>query len=128
MLKRSLAFGLWIVVLNLFFSTSAFAQSTQDKDAKFTAKVKANIQKLGQGKDVRVQVKLKNGTKLKGHIDQINQDSFVVINDATGTATEVPYSETKQVKGSNRYGVWTVIGVGTLTAMIAILIVAGNSD
>lgn len=126
MFTKTLVLGLCVVILNHFFSTSALAQSTQDKDVKFTAKVKANIQKLGQGKDVRVQVKLKNGTKLKGYVDRINQDSFVVINDATGTSTEVAYSETRQVKGRDRYGVWTVIGVGTLAAMIAILIVAGN--
>lgn len=128
MFRKTIVLGLCVLSLNLSFSTSAFAQANQNEDAKLAAKVKANIQKRGTGKDVRVQVKLKNGTKLKGHVSQFNEDRFVVTNDATGSSTEVLYSETRQVKSSNRYGVWTVIGVGTLAAMIGIIIIAGNSD
>lgn len=128
MFKKALVLGLCVAFLNLCFSTPAFAQARLDEDANLTAKVKSSIQKLGTGKHARVQVKLKNGTKLKGNVSQINDDSFLVTNEATGNQTEVLYSQTKQVKRSNRYGIWTVIGVGTLAAMIAIIVVAGKSD
>ncbi|MEO5857859.1 MAG: hypothetical protein ABIR33_02810 [Pyrinomonadaceae bacterium] len=115
--------------INKARATSAVVGTKEEKDAKFAAKVKSNIQKLGQGKDARVQVKLKDGTKLKGYVSQIGEDGFVVINDATGTTTEVPYSRTKQVNGNNlSNGAWIAIGVGILAAVLAIIIVAGNSD
>ncbi|MEO5857857.1 MAG: hypothetical protein ABIR33_02800 [Pyrinomonadaceae bacterium] len=129
MFKKTLVLGLCVAILNLCFSTSAVAGTKEEKDVKFAAKVRSNIQKLGQGKEARVQVKLKDGTKLKGYVSQINEDSFLVMNDATGTATDVPYSQTKQVKGNNlSNGAWIAIGVGILAAVIAIIILAGNSD
>jgi small nuclear ribonucleoprotein (snRNP)-like protein len=128
MFKKAFVLGLYVAFLNLCFSMAAFAQASQNDDAKHAAKVKANIQKRGTGKDARVQVELKDGTKLKGHVSQVNDDRFVVTNDATGSSTEVLYSETRQVKRRHRNTVWTVIGVGTLGAMIAIIVVAGKSD
>lgn len=74
MFRKTIVLGLCVLFLNLSFSTSAFAQANQNEDAKLAEKVKANVQKRGTGKDVRVQVKLKNGTKLKGHVSQFNED------------------------------------------------------
>ena len=129
MFKKTLVLGLCVVFLNFFFTTSAFAGTKEEKDAKFAAKVKSNIQKLGQGKDARVQGKLKNGTKLKGYVSQVNDDGFLVMNDVTGSATEVLYSQTKQIKGNNlSNGVWIAIGVGILVAIVAFIYFAGNSD
>ena len=49
MIKRTLVLTLCVVLLNLCFGTQAFAGTKEEKDAKFAAKVKSNIQKLGQG-------------------------------------------------------------------------------
>lgn len=129
MFKKTLVLGLCSLILNLFLGTAAFAETKEEKDAKHAAKVRSNIHKLGQGKDARVQVKLKDGTKLKGYVSRINADSFVVMNDSTNTTTEVPYWQTKQVKGNNlSNGVWIAIGAGLIAAFIVIIVVAANSD
>ena len=80
MLKRIISMSLIVLVMNLAVAT-VFAETKEEKDAKFAEKVKANITKLGTGTDAKIQVKLKDGTKLKGYVNQINENSFVVVNE-----------------------------------------------
>ena len=116
MLKKYFTLFLTILVFNLFLSIPLFANSKEDKFAK---KVKTNITKLGTGKDARVEVKLRDKTKLKGYVSQINENSFVVVDEKTGASTEVPYPNAKQVKGNNlSTGVSIAIVVGLLTVAI----------
>ena len=77
------------------------ASSREEKEAKLAGVMKAGIVKLGTGPAARVEVKLRNKTKLKGYIQEIAEDHFVVIDDRTGAATEVSYPQVKQVKGNN---------------------------
>ena len=127
MLKKYLTLILTILVINLSFSAVAFADTKVEKEAKFAEKVKANVTKLGTGKDAKVEVKLKDGTKIKGYIRQIYEGSFVVIDDKTGASTEIPYPQVKQAKGkSDTY--YFVFGIVGIAALIALLIVAGKSD
>jgi len=77
------------------------ASSREDKDAKLAAEVKTGIMKLGTGPAARVELKLRDKTKLKGHVQQIAEDHFTVIDERTGEAREVPYPQVKQVKGNN---------------------------
>ncbi len=80
------------LVLNMAFGATAFgATSNEEKAARDAAKVKASIASLGTGTDARVEVKLKDGSKLKGYVSQINENSFVVMDEKTAAATEVLY-------------------------------------
>ncbi len=115
-----------VLVFNLFLSTSIFANTKAEKEAKFASKVKSEISKLGTGKDARIEVKLRDKTKLKGYISQINEESFVVVQDTTGTATEIPYPNAKQVKGNNLpTGAKIAIGIGVVLVVIFILVGTG---
>ena len=128
MLKKMLSMLLIGLVMNLGI-VAVFAETTAEKEAKFAEKVKANITKLGTGKDARVEVKLRDKTKLKGYVSQINENSFVVVEDKTGNASEVPYPNAKQVKGNNlSNGVKLAIGIGLIAAFIAIIYIAGRSE
>ena len=125
MFKKYFVLFITVLIINLSLSTSAFANP---KETKFAEKVKTNITKLGTGKDARVEVKLRDKTKLKGYISQINENSFVVIDDQTNAATEVAYPNAKQVKGNNlSNGVKIALGIGLIAAFIVIIIIAGNS-
>ncbi|MEO6052232.1 MAG: hypothetical protein ABIP78_13005 [Pyrinomonadaceae bacterium] len=66
MFKKYLTVTLAVLVLNLSLSAVAFGETKEEKEAKSAENVKANVTKLGMGKDARVEVKLKDGTKLKG--------------------------------------------------------------
>ncbi len=126
MFKKYLTLILTILVINLSLGATAFADTNDDKAAKFADKVKVNITKLGTGKEARVQVKLKDGTKLKGFISKINENSFAVSNEKTGMETEVPYPNAKQVKGNNLSTgdkIWIAVGI-TAVVLIVVLSVA----
>lgn len=130
MFRKCLILILTVLVINLSLSASVFAGNGNDaKLAKHAEKVKVNVAKLGTGKDAQIEVKLRDKTKLKGYVGQINKNSFVVIDEKTGASTEVQYSNAKQVKGNNlSTGVKIAIGVGILVAILVVLYVLGGSE
>ena len=128
MFKKYLIVVLTFLVLNLSLSSVAFAQTQSEKDTKFAAKVKTNITKLGTGTDAKIQVKLKDGNRLKGYVSQINENSFVVTDEKTNVATEIPYPNAKQVKGNNlNTGVAIAIAAGILVGIIIVFAIVGES-
>lgn len=123
MLKKYVTIFVTILILNLSLSTLVFAGTKDEKSAAKTEEVKLNIAKLGTGKDTKINVKLKDGTKLKGYISEVNENNFVVTNHKSGVSTEVPYANAKQVKGNNlSTGAKVAIGVGIAVAVIAIVV------
>jgi hypothetical protein len=91
----------------------AFAQSTVGNEAQLAEKVKEGILKLGDGPEAVVRVKLRDRTRLAGYIDEAGADSFTVIDELTGTAATVSYSQAKQIMGVNGLtGVSMAVGVG----------------
>lgn len=99
MFKKYVSLALVGLLLNLTFYSTAMANT--EKNAKFAEKIKASIAKLGIGKESRVKVKLRDKTKINGYISEITEDSFTVVNEKTNSVTKIPYSQVKQVKGSN---------------------------
>lgn len=129
MFKKYSTLILTILLFNLAFSQSAFAETNEEKTAKFTEKVKTNIVKLGTGKDARVEVKLHDKTKLKGYISQINENSFVLVDEKTGAPAEVSYRNAKQVKGNNlSTGVKIAIVAAGVLAVILIISIFTRSS
>ena len=78
MFRKYVSLTLVGLLLNLTFYSTAMANT--EKDAKFAEKVKANINKLGTGKDAKVEIKLKDGTKLKGYVSEVKDSGFVLTN------------------------------------------------
>jgi hypothetical protein len=127
MFKKSLTFILTVLVFNLFLSGVAFAASKEEKAAKLAVKVKTSIEKLGSGKDAKVEIKLYDKTKLKGYIDQIEESSFSVTDSTSGLRTEVPYRNVKQIKGNNlTTGGIILIGIAAIVLIQLIRFGASN--
>ena len=125
MFKKYLTLILTILVINLSFSTVAFAETKAEKEAKFAQKVKTEVTKLGVGTEAKIEVKLKDGTKLKGYVSNISDENFSVTNDKTGAVTEIPYPNAKQVKGNNlNTGVKIVIIAGIFVAVLLVALQA----
>src|SRR5205814_3633047 len=74
---------------------SAQARAKAEDEARFTAKVRASVLKLGTGEQARVYVRLRDKTKLVGYVSEAVADSFVVKDLKTGAATVVPYPQVK---------------------------------
>ena len=63
-------------------------KSQVGKDAALTVKVKTDVAARGTGKNKRVEVKKKDGTKLKGYVSQAGEDSFTLIDSKTNQPVE----------------------------------------
>jgi hypothetical protein len=98
--KRILSLAIIGFMLNLICYSSVAADSTRKED-EFAAKVKAAVAKIGIGPDARIEVRLRDETKLKGYVSEANENGFVVVNEKTGVATQVAYPQVKKVKGRN---------------------------
>jgi len=130
MLKKVLSLVLVGFLLNVTGVSSAHAGSKEEKEASFAEKVKEGISKLGTGAEARIEVKLRDKTKLKGYVSEAGEDSFVIVDEKTGATSTVTYPQVKQVKGNNlSKGAKIAIGVGVvLLPIIIALIFASTSD
>jgi hypothetical protein len=123
--KKFLSLILIGLILNLAFYSTARANPNLEKESKFALKVKTAVTKLGVGQDARIEVKLRDKTKIKGYVDEVRENSFVVVDEKTNTATEIPYLQAKQVKGKNNLtGAQIAIGV-FIVALIVIGVLYG---
>lgn len=128
MLKKYLSIAIIVLLIKLACFSSGMASTNPEKEMHLAEKVKAGIARLGTGTEARVELKLKNKTKLKGYVSEANAENFTVI-DANGIATEFTYPNVKQVKGNNlsKNVILTLVVVGTLAvALISAVIFSGN--
>jgi len=126
-MNKLLTVFLVVLLTNFACATSAPAQSS--KDAVRIDKLRRDVEKIGF--DERVEVKLNDGTKLKGRVTGIADDQFV-ITDQKGSATKIPYSNIKRVvKHDDTTGPQRgkfAVGMGVLAGVLAFLFVVGRKD
>jgi hypothetical protein len=95
--KKTLAIMLAGLLLATNFGTQPVQADTVD-DAQLAAKARNSILKIGTGEKARVEVKLRDETKLKGYVSQTGADSFTLTDAKTGASQVVAYSEVARVK------------------------------
>jgi hypothetical protein len=119
MLKKFIALTLVGLLFTLTNSLTAQADANANPErvAKDTQKVKSGVLKLGTGEKARIEVKLKNKTKLAGYVSQAGDERFTITDAKSGAATDVNYADVGQVKGNNlATGVKVAIWVGVAIA------------
>jgi len=107
----------------LFGFQPAQAQSGRDADA---ARARVKVDQVGVGSNARVEVKLLDGTKLKGYISDREQDSFTVTDRKTGASSVVRYAEVSEVKksgGGLSTKNWIIIGSAIAGAAVTWVII-----
>ncbi|HKY03700.1 MAG TPA: hypothetical protein VJQ56_02355 [Blastocatellia bacterium] len=97
------------------------------KQSRSSEKVRLGVSKLGVGPESRVEVRLRDRSKLTGYIQEIKDDSFVVAEATTGTHVFVAYGNVAQVKGQNlstgaKIAIGIAIGAGIALIILAIYI------
>ena len=123
MFRKLVTLLLVALMLNLAGVRLAYANSKEEKEARFAEKIKANVFKLGTGESTRVKVKLRDKTKLEGYISDAGAETFTVTNRLTGVATTVAYQQVKSVQGNNlSTGAKIAIGVGIAATIIFIIL------
>lgn len=114
---------LLIVALCWTTTPTLAATSKEEKEARRVEKIKANIHKLGVGKESRIVVKLRDKRTIGGYISAIDDETFVITEAKTGEATTIPYPAVTAAKGGNK-ALWITlgaVGVGVLIVWLAII-------
>ena len=123
MFKKVLSLLLVGFLLTVAGLRLAYAGSKEEKATRFAEKVKEGISKLGTGAEARIEVKLRDKTKLKGYVSEAGEDSFVIVDEKTNAISRVPYSQVKQVKGHNLSTAAEIaLGIGVILLPIVMVI------
>jgi sRNA-binding regulator protein Hfq len=123
MIKKCLSVALLGLMLLFTNLQSIKAQTNTGNNTAAVEKIKANVTKRGTGEKARVNVKMLNGTKMKGFISQVGEDSFTLTDSKTKQTSTLAYSDVAQVK---KQGLSTtskiLIGVGVGVAVTAVVL------
>ncbi len=123
MIKKCLSFSL--ICLLLVTATPLFisAQTRTDNTDSTIAKVKTAVQKRGTGENKRVEVKMLNGTKLKGYVSQASEDSFTLVNAKTKQPSTIAYGDVAKVSNRASKGDIIILGIVAGAAVVAAVVV-----
>ena len=119
MLRRTFA----IVLSGLFLTSTLCFQSViaqSGSDSASADQIRASVQRIGQGRDAKVEAKLRDGRKVTGYISAVGEDSFVVTNPKTGSSETVAYVDALHVKkpsGGVSRG-WIIGGAAAAAAVV----------
>jgi hypothetical protein len=120
MFKRTLSIVISALMLGSTVGFHSFgAQTGTASDS--TEKVRATVQRMGQGRDAKVEVKMRDSSKLKGYISAVDENSFVITDPKTGSSQTVAYADTMQVKKASSGGssrTWIILGAAAAAAVI----------
>jgi hypothetical protein len=120
MLRKTLAIMVSGILLSLalgYQPARAQAQATTGS----AEKARAAVQKIGVGSQRRVEVKLLDGTRLKGSISAAGDDTFTITEAKTGAPRTLAYAEVAGVKkpgGGLSTRSWIIIAAAAVTTVI----------
>ena len=130
-MKKLLMMIVACLVVSALGVRPAAASSNSEKEIRFAGKVKQGVEKIGVGSNTRVEVKLRDKTRLKGYVNEISENGFVVTDLKTGASNNVAYADVRQIKGNNlstrakiAIGVSIAAGLIVLITILTLL----NSD
>jgi small nuclear ribonucleoprotein (snRNP)-like protein len=117
---KSLALAFMLVLTPLAPIARAQPQTSPDQSAK----IKSEVAKRIANKKNHVTIDLRNGDKLKGRLEQADDNKFTIRQDNTGNKIELSYSDVLKVKGQG-LGTGAKIGIalGVAAAVVAVVVV-----
>lgn len=121
MFRKMLSIMLSGLLLSTAFISQTASAQTMKEAASFVEQARAKVRKIGVGQKARVEVKMRDNTKLKGYVSAAGEDSFTVTDRKTGATSNVSYADVAQVKkqGSGLSPLtWAIIGGAAVTTLI----------
>jgi len=103
---------------------------TQANDAD-AARIKIEVEKRLAHKKNHVNIELRNGSKLKGRIEQADENKFTIREDKTNQRTELVYGDVAKVKGQGLgKGAKIAIVVASAVVVLGVVVYFGirNAD
>lgn len=125
MIKRTVATALAGLLL-LFAVGFPPVHAQTAKDTLSLGKWRAKVRELGVGEKARVEVKLRDNTKVKGYISSAGEDSFSVADSKSGASQTVAYADVidlKKAGGGLSTKTWIIIGAAAAGAVITWIVV-----
>lgn len=117
MTRRLLTFSLVFAIVLSPFAPAVQAKKESDETQD---KVKAEVESRLNKKEEHVKVKLRSGSQVKGRITQSSATGFTLVEDKTGSRTEIAYTDVSNVEGRGMSKTKkTLIGVGIGAAIFA---------
>ena len=98
MLKLTVSFALSAALLFTTAARAAHARPQGEEDARRVGKLKERAEKFYKGRVRRVEVKLKDGRKLKGRVVGTGETDFLLAGTKDGTTSMIRYDEVKHLK------------------------------
>ncbi len=123
MMKKFLSIG--FIGLLIFFADSACvsAQTNAANNKTNVEKIKKSILKRGTGEKQHISVKMLDGTKMKGYINQTGEDSFTLTDSNARQSTVLAYRDIAKVGSSGlSKGAKIALGVGIASAATLIVL------
>ncbi|HEU4593544.1 MAG TPA: hypothetical protein VFS10_00145 [Pyrinomonadaceae bacterium] len=95
MFKKTFSIMLCGILISAILGSQTASAKTTDA-ARQASEARAKVQQLGTAS--RAEVKLRDGSKFKGHVTASDEDSFTVTDSKTGAARTFNYAEVSSVK------------------------------
>lgn len=120
MFRRALAVMISGILLSSAFGQQpALAQTPEG--ARPAAETRAAVQRLGAEAKTRVELRLQDGTRLRGPISAAGEETFTITDSKTGAPRTVAYADVASVKksgGGLSARTWVIIGAAAAAAVI----------
>jgi hypothetical protein len=97
MLKLTVTFALSAALLFTTAARPAHARPQGEEKARRVGKLKERAEKFYKGRARRVEVKLKDGRKLRGHVVGTGETDFLLADAKAGTTSTIRYDEVKDL-------------------------------
>jgi hypothetical protein len=125
MLKKLISLSLAALLLSAVNLRVAFAVAPRKQKETQVEKVKADVAKYSLGKRPRVTVKLQDGSKLKGNIGDVKEDSFTLSDSKTGQSRTLAYADVVEVKKQGGLSLMAKVGIGLAITVGALALLYG---
>ncbi|HEX8190818.1 MAG TPA: hypothetical protein VF586_20835 [Pyrinomonadaceae bacterium] len=120
MLRRAFAIMISAILLSTVLGHQPARARAQDA-GRSAETARAAVQKLGAGSKRRVEVKLQDGTRLKGSVSSAGEETFTITDSKTGAPRTLAYADVAKVKepgGGLSTRAWVIIGAAAVAAVI----------
>lgn len=76
---------------------TVFGQTQRSGDAESLRKLKVKVAKIYSQRRGKIKVKYNDGTRLKGYLTEVKDDTFSVTDSKTGKSVVVPYEQVSRI-------------------------------
>lgn len=121
MIKKYAVFLLFALAFNVISGYTVSAQ-TQNRDAESLRKLKVKVARIFSQPRGKIIVKYNDGTKVKGYLTEIKDDTFGITETKTGNITNIQYAQVRSVnKDAIPPAAKFLIGLGVVVGGLLIL-------